>query len=287
MQPLDWNDLRHILAVGRAGSLGGAARQLGVDPTTVARRLAAASRALDVPLFERAGEGRLRPTEAGTRAIHHAEAVEAAIGDLGAAVAGNAAAVSGTVRLTAVPLLANRLLAPASAALTLRHPALRLELVAEPRELSLTRREADMALRLARPDRAAGDRILARRMGSLDYAAYAAADASCPETLPWLGYDDTLARLPQAAWIAEAVRRGEPLAAVAFNDAEAMLHAAGAGLGRALLPRLVADRVPTLRRLEVDRPMPAREIWLLSHPEQRRLPRIAAVADWLASILSG
>ena len=157
-----------------------------MDATTVGRRLRAAEAALGARLFQRMPDGALRPTQAGELAAAHAERAEAVVADLLEAVAGADAAPVGTVRVTAVPVLVGRVLAPAAAALTARHPGLRLELVAEPRDLSLTRREADVALRLARPTPGAGQAVLARRIGRLVYAAYA--PAACPSggeaTLP-------------------------------------------------------------------------------------------------------
>lgn len=284
MQSLNWNDLRYILAVGRTASLAGAARLLAVDPTTVARRLGTVERALNARLFERAADGAWHPTEAGERALRHAESAEAAIGGLTATVAGTTAA--GAVRVTAVPLLAGRVLAPASPGFAARYPDIQLELVSDPRDLSLTRREADIALRLARPGADAGAAILARRVGTLVYGVYAARSAAdAPAALPWVTYEVGMARLPQAVWVAEAARQGDPIAPVSFNDADALMAAVEAGLGRALLPRLVADRRPDLCLLEEPRPLPHRDVWLLIHPELRPLARIAAVADWIESLL--
>ena len=145
----------------------------------------------------------------------HAERIESEIGRLDDALSGSDELVSGTVRVTAVPILVNHLLVPAAPSLLARHPKLRLELVAEARDVSLTRREDDLALRLARP-RTGGTKIVARRVGMLRYDVYAAASWPPREAakLPWLGYDETMAHLPQARWIAEtASATGEPIAA--------------------------------------------------------------------------
>jgi len=285
MQGPDWNDLRHLLALAREGTLAGAARRLGVDATTVSRRLRAAEGALGARLFERLPDGVFRPTGAGEVALLHAERAEAAVLGLAGAVAGSDDALQGTVRVTAVPVLVSRVLVPAAAALAARYPALRLELVAEPRDLSLTRREADVAVRLARPSAdAAGRAVLARRVGRLDYAVYA--PALCPaggeEGLPWVGYEEGMAGLPQARWTAAvAAARGRSssgLLPVAVNDAEAVIGAVRAGLGRAPLPRVVGDAEPGLRRLAPPKgapPLPVREVWLLTHPDLK--PRFRCI----------
>jgi DNA-binding transcriptional LysR family regulator len=280
VQEMDWNDLRYALAAARGGTLSEAAKRLGVDETTVARRVARIERRLGVTLFERTA-GRLEPTGAGAQLLAHAERVESEVGALETALAGADRIAAGSVRLTAVPILINRVLAPAAGALLAAHPGLRLELVAEPRNLSLSRRETDMALRLARPSREAA--AVVRRVGRLDYGVYARADLA-GEDLPWIGYGEEMADIPQARWIAGA-SRSEPRLRV--NDAEAMLQAVRAGLGRALLPCAIAGCDPALARLDGPAPALGREVWLMLHPDQRGLARIRAVADWVAATVAG
>jgi DNA-binding transcriptional LysR family regulator len=275
---MDWNDLRYVLAVSRAGTLAAAARRLRVDQTTVARRLAEAERALGACLFERV-DGSLRPTRVGEAAIFQAERVEQEVEVLERGIGGADARVAGSVRLTAVPVLVNRLLVPASAALQDAHPGLRLELIADSRNASLTRREADIALRFARPD--SGRDVLARRIGHVGYALYGPRRRA--KTLPWLAYDESFAHLPQARWIEQA-RGGEPVAPLALSDAEAIAAAVRAGLGKSLLPCFAADRDPGLRRLG-DRVVLTRELWLLTHAAMRHQARIAAVIDWLTRLV--
>ncbi len=276
MQDVPWDHLRFVLAAARAGSRAGAARALGVNESTVARRVAQAEAALGARLFERGPEG-LVPTQAGAEVAARAERVELEVQGAAAAVAGTDALVAGTVRVSAVPIVANRLLAPALPALMAAHPGLVVELGAEPRNLSLTRREADIALRLARPEEE--QRALARRVGSLAYAPFAAPGGR----EAWLGYEDALADLPPARWVEQAAREsGLPVAARA-RDAETLLEMAAAGAGRALLPVAVAERD---RRLVQAGPVALRrEAWLMTHPALKGLARIRAVADWIAASL--
>ena len=284
MPDLNWQDLRYVLAVARAGALAAAARGLRVDETTVARRIARAEAALGARLFDRI-KGALTPTEAGQAVIAQAERVEATVDALTASAAGADAAVAGTVRLTTIPLLLNRLLAPALDRLLRAHPALRVELVAEPRNLSLTKRDADIALRLARPAREPA--VIARRIGTLPYAVFAPARRAA-RALPWIAYEDAMAGLPHARWIAAAIRHaraGRPRLVV--NDAETALHAIKAGLGRSLLPCAIGDREPGLKR-QPGPPVLSRELWLLVHPDLRHLARIRAVVAWLeATVAAG
>jgi DNA-binding transcriptional LysR family regulator len=272
MQGMEWSDLRHVLAAARAGTLAAAARRLGVNQTTVSRRIAAAETALGVRLFDRV-DGMLRPTCEGEAAIARAAQIEREVEALGRGIGGADAEPAGVVRLTTVPILANRLLVPALPDLFAEHPLLQIELIAESRNLHLTRREADIALRLARPE--AGT-ALARRIGQLDYAVYAPVRGAAAD-LPWITYEDGLGHLPQARWIAAQAPASAPLR---VNDAEAILHAVRAGLGKSLLPCFVAEGAKDLARIGA-RVVLSREVWLVVHRDLRAQGRIAAVIGWL------
>jgi len=272
---MEWSDLRYVLTVARAGTLAAAARRLAVNQTTVARRLAAAEKALGTRLFERK-DGVLLPTKAGEAAIARAGQMEQDVLALERGIGGADAAPAGSVRVTAVPILANRLLVPASPTLLRRYPQLRLELVAESRNLSLTRREADIALRLGRPE--AGN-ALTRRIGRLDYAVYGPRRRA--SDLAWITYEEGSGHLPQARFIAA---QGEAIAPLAVNDAEALVEAVRAGLGKSLVPCFVGDHVPGLRRLGRGVAF-SRDIWLMVHRDLRAQARIAAVIDWLVALM--
>lgn len=278
----DWDDLRHVLAIARAGTLAAAGRHLRTHETTIGRRLAAIEARLGVRLFERTGKT-LHLTSAGAVAAAHAERVEREMILLRGAIAGADADIAGTVRLTAVPIIVNRVLIPALAVLQSAHPRLRLELIAEPQDLSLSKREADIALRLARPRGLST--IKARRIGRIDYAAYAARGRKA-DRLPWIGYDEAMAGLPQAQWLAHAARRQGHPPSLAVNDAEGLLQAVRAGVGKSLLPCLIADREPGLRRVETATTL-SRELWLLVHADLRPLARVAAVINWLDQVFRG
>jgi DNA-binding transcriptional LysR family regulator len=275
MQAMEWSDLRYLLAVARAGTLAAAARRLGVNQTTVARRLLAAERALRTRLFERK-DGVLYPTKAGEAAIARAGQVEQEVLALERGIGGADAVAAGSVRVTAVPILANRLLIPALPGLLRRYPQLRVELVAESRNLSLTRREADIALRLARPE---SGNALMRRIGRLDYAVYGPRGRT--GDLAWITYEEGSSHLPQARFIAA---QEEEIAPLAVNDAEALVEAVRAGLGKSLVPCFVGDRAPGLQRLSRGVAF-ARDIWLLVHRDLRTQARIAAVIDWLMELM--
>lgn len=272
----DWSDLRLVMVLGRRGGLAAAGRDLGVHATTVARRIAALETQLGTVLTVRARDGRIALTDAGRVLAEHAAAMEAEARQAVEALGRSAARIEATVRITAVPVLADRVLAPRLGGLLRQHPGLSVELVPEARDLSLTQREADLALRLARPAQG-GAQVLARRIGDLAYGVFAAPGA--PRA--WIGYDAALAHLPPAAFIAAQAGAHAP---VVVTDANTALEAAAAGFGLAVLPVVVGAADPRLVRIATETQPPAREVWLLSHAAQRGLTGVAAAADWLAGL---
>lgn len=282
MHDIDWNDLRYVLALVRGRSFTAASREVKTDATTVGRRLRILEERFGTALFQRDTGGVLTPTPAGEIAIARAEAVEAEVMALSGALEAADITALGKVRLTAPPSFICRLLIPATAELLSKHSGLQLELIGDARNFNLTRREADMAIRLARPADLANSKVVARRIASLDYAIYVAAGKQDDaEKLPWLVYEEGMTHLPHARWIA-AQGEKSGAAALAVNDAEALLQAAVAGLGRALLPTILVERVEGLYRVETDdKSLPVREVWLLTHAELRNAIRIRAVSQWL------
>src|SRR5215831_19834926 len=164
---IDWEDVRFFVALARHGSLSAAARSLTVNHATVARRLAALEQTLATKLFKRRPTG-YELTPAGRSALEAADAMEGAAAAL--ARLEPDAALSGLVRITAVPSLAEAFLLPRLAPLQQQHPALDLEIMAERRPISLQRHQSDIALRLGRPER--GD-LLARCVARVAYRFYA------------------------------------------------------------------------------------------------------------------
>lgn len=180
---MNWDDLRFVLAVARGSSLADAARRLRVDQTTVSRRLASLERSKGKKLFQRV-QGRLVPTEFGECAAARAERMEAEMVALESELTGADKAPEGTVRVTSVPIMINRLLIPRLGLLLEQHAKLTLEMISEPRNLSLSKRDADIAVRLARP--VAGS-ALCWRIGTLAYSVYGPAKVDV-WSLPWLSY---------------------------------------------------------------------------------------------------
>ena len=282
MQDLDWNDLRYVLCLSRTGRLARAAAKLGVNETTVARRLARVERLLRVRLFER-DAGVLRPTDSGQVVIRRAERIELDVDAVKDGVTSADSVAAGKVRLTAVPLVMNRILIPALPALLRLHPRLQIELVADPRNLSVTNREADIAVRMARPDKEY--RAIAHRVGRIDYAVYGTSVTRGP--LPWVTYHADLSNLPHMRWMAKAME-ADPQAeiSVVVNDSELALNAVRAGLGRSLLPCRVGDAVRGLYRLSDAKPVLSRDMWVIVHPDLKHLARVRAVIAWCEQLFS-
>jgi len=287
MQDHDWNDLKYVLALHRTGRLARAGNALGVSETTVARRIRSIERQLGAALFTRDASGAFQATDAGLAAIGRAETIEQENIALRESMDRLSAHLSGTVRVSSVPIIVNRILVPNLTGLRDSHPGLTLELVPEARNVDLSKREADIALRFARPD-AGGLRTAARRIGTLTFAAFGPAGRQQSETdaLPWIGYDDIHHSLPQARWLEAAARSSGTDAFLRVADAETALEAAACGLGRTLLPEIVGTSDPRLQALPTNEPArpPSREIWMLSHVEHAGRASVGAVKDWLSRL---
>jgi DNA-binding transcriptional LysR family regulator len=273
---LDWSDVHVFLVVSRDGSFTAAARRLHLDQTTVGRRIAALEAQLGSRLFRRGRDG-LALTAAGRELVPLAEQMEASASAFGLAAAGRDQRAEGAVRLTTLASVAERLLAPAVPALLAAHPALVLDLHADDRALSLTRREADLAIRAGRP---AQSDLVVRRLARVAYAVYGARRARRldPAAAPYVGLDDDLpADLPQTRWLAARNAR----VVLRSNHARTLVAAIEAGVGLGLLPCFLGDALPGLGRLVDPRDVLHRDLWLIVHAELARAPRIRAVIAWI------
>lgn len=279
--PLNWDDLRIFLELARTGSLSAAARALRISHATVGRRVLALETSLGHALVERRADGyALTADGEAVRALaetmdDRALAILRQGGQGGGQGGGRGGGLTGTVRLTLTQALADRFLVPRLGPLRARHPGLDLEVAADNRAVSLARREADLAVRMARPQRG---ELIARRLATLAFGLYAVPGA--PEAL--IAYDETLAELPEAIWLAR--HRGGRRVAFRSNSVQAQLAAAKAGFGTALLPCWLAALEPELVRLPMPAPAPAREAWLVLHRDLKDTPRIRAVAEHIAAV---
>ncbi|MGE5478575.1 MAG: LysR family transcriptional regulator [Bacteroidales bacterium] len=282
---MNWEDLRHFLTLARSGSLSEAARQLKVDHTTVARRVAALEEDLGVRLVDRLPRA-YALTEDGRRIAALGERLEDdAFAVLRAARAADPNP-AGHVRVSAPPTFASAVLAPRLVELHQRHPGIVLDLVGESRSADLDRREADLALRLVPPE---GGGLVARKLGELSYGVYGAPNyvAERPSARhAFVAYDDSLDQVPQQRWL-YSVAAGRPVVFRA-NDVASLAAAARAGLGLAVLPDFLAAGDCGLVRVATPDapPPPRRPLWLVVHDDLRRAARIRAVMDFLAEAVA-
>jgi DNA-binding transcriptional LysR family regulator len=285
---LDWDDLRFVLAVARAGSLSGAARALRVEHTTVGRRLASIERALGARLFDRTPKGHL-PTAAGATVIARAEAVEEQIQALEREVEGGDRRAVGTVRISALDPFITEVLLPALPALAARHPGIEVLAATETRVVSLADREADIAIR-PRPE---GDPFVARRLATVVSGMYASAEYLDRHGHP-RGPDEMaghtrvalvpdLARAPEERWFAE--RAPVLRVAVRVDTPGAYRAAVREGLGVGMVECHAAERAGLVRLWP--EPLLSEEWWAVAHDDIARSARIRAVLDFLEEMTAG
>lgn len=290
MHDLDWDGLRVFLAVARSGRLAAAARRLTVQHTTVSRRLAALERELGVALFYRTAAGYLL-TEHGQNVLRQAEAMETAALAIGARAREGTGKAAGRVRLALVPEFASHWLAPRLPAFRARHPAIELQVLVGTRLLNLSRGEADIAVQTPLP---AQPGLVAVRIGQAATGLYASraflrgrklrvTDGESARGLPLLAYTPAFDVLQSADWFRDVMAAAT--VALTTNSTHTLLAAARAALGVAVLPRFVARGHDDL--LPVSDDVAVREVWLLTHPEFRRDPKVRATADFLKRAAAG
>jgi molybdate transport repressor ModE-like protein len=279
------DDLRLVRAIGAAGTLTGAARALKMDHSTAFRRLGAIEARLGAKLFERARQG-YTPTSAGEMVITAGTRILAELVDLERRLAGEDSRPSGIVRLTTTDTLVE-LIAPVLAALKTEHPGILVELIVANTFYTLTRREADIALR---PATAAPEGLAGRRLATVATAPYASAaylDRCGRRPLrdyDWLGFEDNLSHLRSARWV--SANLSETRIVFRADSLLALRSAAVAGFGVAALPCYLADPARELRRVTTPLPDMEGSLWLLTHPDLRKVARIRTVLDFTAEALS-
>jgi DNA-binding transcriptional LysR family regulator len=282
---MDWNDLRYFLAVARGGSLSAASRETRVSQATISRRIQLMEQALGIALFERLNTGYVL-TEAGRSILARAEAAESTILSIerGAAAAGTT--LQGSVRLATGEALASDFIAPHVTRFRNEHPGLRLEFVTGFRAISLSRREADVALRLIRPDQ--GDHVR-RRVASVGFGLYAAASylETCAPSArdPWavdlVGWDESMRDIPMAGWVKEPALSRVVATSTSMRTKLALVSA---GIGAGVFPCFVADAVPGLQRLAGPSGVGSLDLWLVAQQDLSRSLRVRAVLDFIADL---
>lgn len=285
----DWNDLRYFLEVARRGKLSAAALRLGVDHTTVARRIGALEEALGLALFDRANRS-YRLTEDGRRLVTYAEKMEAGSIDLMDALAPSVTGPTGTVRLATPEAFGSQFIANHAASFRAHNPGIELELIAETRPLSLTPREADAAISLSKTEQG---RVVSEKIGDYRLRLYAAPSylqGHPPIVRPgdlrdheFIWYVDDLLPLPQLKMLDKMI--GAPNVVFRTTSVTGQANAAAAGLGLALLPCFVADRIPSLTTVLPREVSIIRDLWLTVHADMAPLPHMERVVDFLKGLV--
>jgi DNA-binding transcriptional LysR family regulator len=281
----DWNDLRLVLAVSRTGTLAGAAQALNVNHSTAFRRLNNLEEQLGVRLFERLPGGVYQTTAAGDRMAETAERIESEAAGLDRDIAGRDHRLTGQLRVTCSETLAYRLLTEQLARFRQAHPGIIVELTIDNRILSLSRREADIALRPARPKE--GD-LFGRKLSDIGWTLYGApgllgkrSRAVRLENLgdwPIIGWGSDVSGINAADWLADKVSPSRWV--YRTNSIVNQFTAAREGVGLAVLPCYLGDIETGLVRV-ISRPIAelTRELWIVTHADLKRTARIRAFFD--------
>jgi DNA-binding transcriptional LysR family regulator len=286
----DWNDLRYFLELARRGKLSAAALRLGVEHTTVARRIQALEAQLGLTLFDRSNRS-YKLTGDGQRLLAHAEKMEAGSLALMEAATPQNAGPEGTVRLATPEAFGSQFLARHVGNFRSYNPGIQLELVAETRMASFTKREADAAVTLAR---ATQGRVLSEKLGEYRLRLYAAPSylqkhppivrSSDLSQHQFIWYIDDLLPLPQLKQLDKLI--GGPNIVFRSTNVTGQANAAATGLGLALLPCFVGDRMNTLTTVLPREISIIRDLWLTVHAELATQPEVQRLSEFLHTLVS-
>lgn len=283
---VNWDDLRFVLAISRDQTLSRAAVSLGVTHTTVGRRLRAIEQTLGVRLFDRTPDGFVA-TAAGQDITEVAERLEGEVLSMQGRVLGRDAQLQGKLRVSTLELLFRRHHA-AFASFMARYPSIELTLISTDDEVSLTRRDADVALRMTNTP---PEHLVGRKVGRVEFAVFGSralvehhgADAAYEE-FPWLHWDERLNMRWLDVWLAAHA----PKATIAMRvgpGTPVMRQAIAAGIGVHFLAEFEGDADPELQRIGPVDPAFGRDLWLLTLPDLRNTNRIRAFMDHMDECL--
>jgi len=279
MQQMDWDDLRVVLAVARSRTLSGAARKLGVNQTTVTRRLEALEARLGARLFDRSTAG-VNATTAAAEVVAVAERVEEHVASIERQIVGQDMRLTGELRVTTIDMCAYYDV-ELFEAFTRRFPEIELELSVGYFPRNLTRREADVAIRWTdKPP----EHLVGHQVASAEYAIYAAqsllekhSDRTGLDELPWIDWDIANNARRTALWMRKHI---PPEQVVCRYDMALALHAAiRSGMGVGFMPCAYGDTDPLLKRIRPVEPDFGIGIWLLTHPDLRATARVRAFME--------
>jgi DNA-binding transcriptional LysR family regulator len=283
-QQLDWNDVRFFLAVARGRTLARAAAALGVDQTTVGRRIASLETRLQVALFKRSASG-FQVTTPGTRVLEAASRMEEAALELTSEAADEGDVTGGTVRVATTDSLAETFLVPAARELRLRHPKVNVIISSGFARVDLRKGDADLAVRFVRPT---DPRLACRKLADFSLRLYASREYVAQRGMPasldgqaLIAYEDAVRSGTRHPFAGLPMEGGE--LALLSNSFRVLLGAALSGLGIIQLPSYVGDELPELVRVFADREE-RYAVWLVVTQANRRVALIRAVSDAIAAV---
>jgi DNA-binding transcriptional LysR family regulator len=287
--PLNLDDLRLFLAIARAGSLAGAARALGVNHSTVYRRLGALEASLDARLFDRLPDG-YALTAAGEALRVRAERVEEEAQAIERELSGQDVRLSGRLRVTTTDTIGSSFLAPMFQRFSEAYPGIELDLLIAGNFLDLARREADVAIR---PTQAPPENLIGRKLGTIRWGLYASqeylrtrpplGDLGQADPHRFIGGNELISHVASTRWLDERVPRGA--IAIRTNSISAAVGAARAGAGLAVLPHYLAAMTSELVCALPIGPELATDLWLLIHPDLRHSARVRAFMEFTAEAM--
>lgn len=272
---MEWSDVRIFLAIARSGTLGAAARALHLSHPTVGRRLRALEQATGHTLFQRTADGFVL-TEEGNAILPLAEQMEEGALAMERRLAGQEQNLQGTLRISSADWFGAYVLPPIIADYAKTYPHVDVEILTGTRLFSLAQREADIAFRIVPFD---SPDVVQRRLIRLAYGAYVAAGSPEPVHGDGAGFrlithDTSTGQFPDIAWLMESFPNARPI--LRSNNRNVQGRMCSQGVGICVLPQVVGNQMPALRRLNLPAEPPGRDIWMGYHRDIRRLQRLRA-----------
>lgn len=276
----NWDDLRFFLAVADGGSISAAAERLGVNQSTVSRRIHAFEKELDVRLFERLSSGYLLTRE-GEELERYARRIGEEASAIDRHIMGSNIELAGPIRITTSLMLYRYLLPPILKQFNETHPGIELRLDLSNNLYNISQREADVAIRVSNEE--LPENLIARDLGRILLAPYGERryikhwrDTKPKPPLRWIGEDNTEAR---PGWLPKSIQKLQ--LTLRTNEVMATVDAVKAGMGVGRLPRYIGDSESSLERFPTDQDLPHYPVWLMMHADMRRVYRIRVFNDFV------
>lgn len=286
MQHINWDNLRYVLVVANKGSIAAAARELGVNRTTVLRRINNFQRDLNCRIFDRGNAGYGLTPEA-EKMIDAAREVETTLFDMQRQIAGHELKLEGELRVTTTDSFMLAVLGPHLASFCDKHPHIVVDVLVTNTILDLYRRDADVAIR---PTPTPDAKLAGRRLCDVEFGVYASAGRAAdlarrdPFEARWVGFADSLLATPVGSWFDATIDRTR--ICMRCDSFVALRVAAESGIGLALMPVFLGDASQRLTRLDLDLGQLTVGLWILTHPDLARAARVRAFVEHFSAALA-